>query len=373
MKREDLLGLLAMVRPALATSESLSPIFTHYCFDGKRLTAYNGMSLGVTVPFVSPFKGGVPGKTLDDLLSHIGDDEVTIVPGKGNIEIKAGKAVMTLATIPADDLASVFEKEFAEIDGQVVNVSGGKLAGKALLGAISCCLNSLGGDAGRADQTGLLFRRDRDYLVIYGFNNISLSVAEVPLDDVNLDLPEDGVLLPGIFCKLMADYLKADDAVRLEIGERYALFSTGKANVYGTLIPRPTKIDYDRILDDNFPSSDSKKPVAIPDGLKKALERACVIVNTKLDGKLRTEIEVKAGSARLFSRSARGEVEDVVELGKHPDVRLSIDPRPVLDAMPFFVKDDPADPGKVLFERKCAVLTRRAQTYMVAAFQPTNK
>jgi DNA polymerase III sliding clamp (beta) subunit (PCNA family) len=268
---------------------------------------------------------------------------------------------MTLATIPADDLASVFEKEFTEIEGQEIRVNG-----KELLGAISCCLNSLGSDTGRIDQTGLLFRRDKEYLVVYGFNNISLSVAEVPLDmSVDLVLPADGVLLPGVFCKLMVDYLKDDNAVRFEIGERYAMFSTGKVNVYGTLIPRPTKIDYDKILDDNFPTADSKKLVAIPDGLKKALERACVIVNTKLDGKLRTEVEVKAGTARLFSRSARGEVEDVVELAKHPDVKLAIDPRPVLDALPFFGKD-----GRVLFERKCAVLNRKAQTYMVAAFQP---
>src|SRR5580765_8049903 len=209
MKRKDLLDLLADVRPGLATSESLSPIFTHYCFDGAFLTAFNGVSLGVMTPFVSPFKGGVPGQTFDDQLTHISDDEVTIVPGSGNIEIKAGKSTMTLATIPVDDLASVFEKEFSEIEGQEVKLAGGKLAGKALLGAISCCLNSLGSDTGRADQTGLLFRRDREFLVIYGFNNISLSVAEVPLDtSVELVLPEDGVLLPGVFCKLMVDYLK---------------------------------------------------------------------------------------------------------------------------------------------------------------------
>jgi DNA polymerase III sliding clamp (beta) subunit (PCNA family) len=362
MKRKDLLDLLAEVRPALATSESLSQLFTHYCFDGKHLTAYNGASLGVTVPFASPFKGGVPGKTLDDLLTHISDDDVTITPGNGNIEIKAGKAVMTLATIPADDLASVFDKEFSEAEGQEI-----KATGKELLGAVSCCLNSLGADAGRSDQTGLLFRRDKDFLVVYGFNNISLSVAEVPLEADSPGLSEEGVLLPGVFCKRMVDYLKADNAVRFEIGERYAMFSTGKVNVYGTLIPRPTKIDYDKILDDNFPTADSKKLVAIPDGLKKALERACVIVNTKLDGKLRTEVEVKAGTARLFSRSARGEVEDIVELPNHPDVKLAIDPRPVLDAMPFFGVG-----GRVLFEHKCAVLNRKAQTYMVAAFQPSN-
>lgn len=367
MKRKDLLDMLSMVRPALGSLTTLSPIFTHYCFDGKRLMAYDGARLGISLPFASDLKGGVPGRTFDDLLTRSGSEEVQlsmVKASKGparNVEIKAGKAVMTLATIPADDQVVVFQKEFLAVKGDTVPVDG-----KALLRAISCCLNSVG-DETRIENSGLLFRVDRGFLVIYGFDNVSFSVAELPLDG-DLSLPNDGVLVPGAFCKQMVQYLKGDDECRFAIGERYAVFTAGKLNVYGTLIPRPTKIDFDRILDNNFPQSDSRKPVVIPDGLKEALGRACVIVNTKLDNQLRTEIVVEGGTARLFSRSGRGEVEDLVELTKHPDATLAIDPRPVLDGLHFF--DTADDPGKVLFTHRCAVLCRDGQTYMVAAFQP---
>lgn len=363
MIRQELLEALAIVKPALLTQETV-PILTHYWFDGKNVSAFDDKIM-ISTACKTDFVGALPGKTLTDLLESTLAEKVTMVEEDAGVRIKATSTNMKLAMLPASDFKSIMEQMPKSIR-EAIPIK----RREQLVESLKGCTLSVGDDSNKPEQMGIKFLPDDRYMVAYASNSITLSRADIALSE-KCNLPEEGRIVPGSFCRLVASYVEAsDDTFELEIGDEYGMFVSGKVTIFCRLINPPINVDFPGILDHHFPAKRQKEAIPVPSELRQILEAACVIINTKLDGSQRMYANVKAGVAAFDSKSAKGEVHSSLQLDKHPDIVCSCDPRPLLSAYEFYARTDDKGNvlGRILFTPQCVVMLRDDMTFLVSAF-----
>lgn len=370
MKLIELRKLLGQVKPALA-DDPLSRIFSYLWFDGKNVTAFNGLSLAIRVPCPLKYTGALPGKVLTDIVDKVVADEVEIVEEKdGNARLTAGKTSVKLAT---EDWTSG-EKVLADLPfkpGKAHRQLKVK-RGKDLLTAMQCCDLSLGTDTMRRDTVAVCLRADPEepYLLLFATNSFTLSRSDVPVEgDKPPVLPKEGLWLPTEFCQQIVRYLTVSEDFTLYVSDEQALFASGNVSIYTQFSPPAASVDFEGILAHHFPSKRKKSTVPLAPELRPILERACVFVNTKLDAQARTSIEVAKGVAYFISESGLGRVEDELAMNGHPDTQLRVDPKRLLTAFDFYFGDDEKHRGHIVFDPECAVLVRDPDMYhLVSTF-----
>jgi DNA polymerase III sliding clamp (beta) subunit (PCNA family) len=349
IERKALLDKLGLVSPALSNHD-LIPVLRHFCFDGEAVTAYND-AIGITVECKTEFTGAVPGPVLEAFIRASGARSVKLTHEDGNLKIKAAGATINLGMMPPEDF--VFEMPVPTPD-KVLPVK----SVPAFRVALDGCLRSIGTDTSQPDQLGVTLIPDGAGIELFATNNSTLSHARVALTK---ECPfKKRVILPADFVRQMLRFNPVDaKKMHLEIHADHALFnSVGGVELFGRYVLTDQPVDVDRIMNHHLPEGVRKKLVPLPTKLKNILLRAMVVTESQADQGSMT-IAVDGDMMRFTSKTARGEVIDLMKVEKHPPVSARFEPRYLRNGMGAF--------DKWLVTKSCVVMERDGTTYLVAA------
>lgn len=213
MKRHELHRAVELVLPATSVRPTL-PLFGCVFFDGTEAAAFDD-TMAIHAPCDLPFEGGVPAKQLHDWLRSARSPEVKFEGDESEVKLKAGRAKVTLPSLPLGDF--VFEKPKR---GGVV-LTGGALPIHTILQE---ALVSIADDTDYGDFYGLMLHFDEDLIVGYSTNNIvatrTLQAFEVPkkLHGRTLQIPAQTV---KAVVRLMGETEVMSDDWRIVIGTKF--------------------------------------------------------------------------------------------------------------------------------------------------------
>lgn len=348
--RTELLEKLERVSPALAI-HNLVPIMTHFWFGGKTLMAYNDQ-IAISVPLATDFTGAVPGNVLLGMLKATSRAKIELVATDNELQVKAGtRSTFKLAMLPLPkNMFSMpsMDKETGYLDGGLGD----------LLAGVEGCLRSQGADTSIPEQLGVTMAPAGKALHLYTTNSATISKSVVEF--------KKGVkwkrscILPFAFCRTMLSLCRGEGKeALLAITKDHALLEVTDTIVWGRLINNEQPYDFEKVINVHFPEASRKKVVPVPKGLDKALARATIITDAKVD-QVRTKATVKEGLLKLTSKSERGEALDKVKVEGHADVSMSFEPKLVLAGLEDF--------NRILFTNRCIVMTNPSGgAYLVAA------
>lgn len=355
MQRAELLGKLETVAPALSDSD-LIPVLKHVWFTGKELVAYND-HIGISVPLESDFRGAVPGQVLLGLLRTSGAKEAEFQPDGDIVVVKAGRALLKLASLPVEDFDGIFT--MPKPSKNLLPIADTKRA----LRAIEDGLRSIGSDTGVPEQLGITLIPGKDCFHCYSTNNDTLSRSVLPLEG-SPDI--DRIILPATFCAQMLRLSSGEDKIALEVTNEYALLSVGVTRLFGRLIDAPTPIPFEKTLARHYTAEAKQALVPIPDMLQVALERAMIVTDSASDQKS-TNLSVKKNKEGkkeliLVSESDRGKVTDRMEIDDaHPEVSVRVEPKRIKAGCESF--------SKIAITSYSVVMTRGSSLYLVTALR----
>lgn len=306
MKRTDLVEALKRVAPALSVKD-LVPAFSDFFFDGERLQAFDGV-VAIQTPLAAPIKCGLPGKLLGEFLgaSHATDVEFTFSEGKA--EVKAGRARMSLPSLPLEDFP------FKWPDAKSISIE----ASDALLAAVKACETTMGVDPSQPALLGITIEVEPDHLVLYSSTNLQMTSCVVKVKPPKV-LVGRTFVLPVRFCELLLARARPDtiaigaDAVQAHYKDGTRLFSatTGEASAK-TFRTVMDGVDWK----DGF--------VKVPKGLEGCLSRALVVMSG--DETQHTDVTIKGDRMRFQTVTRVAVATDYVVIEKHPDAEVSVRP-----------------------------------------------
>ena len=321
MNREELVRKLTKVKPALS-SNALVPILTDYWFTGIRLMAFND-KIAISTPYKSDFIGTLPGNILLALLSSSSAKECTFsnpTPAKADkvseILITAGRTKMKLGVRDLEETGFDFPKkspEYALTDQTAM----------ALCQAIESCIPSLGNDPSSPDKLGVTLIPGKHFCSIFATDSVTITYAKIPIDSGEL---KNRVLLSGIFCKEITPIVKDQSTVYLEITPDHILLAAGGTILHGKLLTSDNPYSFESIVNHHYPPGLEKRLVQIPPRLSNALDRASIIMDDGMDDD-KTSVEITGGVIHFLSKSKHGQVDDVINIGGHEDVKVRFNPK----------------------------------------------
>jgi hypothetical protein len=230
----SLIAKLETVQPAIAINPTI-PLLTHYWFTGKQLLANNGQ-IALQVPFESDFAGAVPNGVLDLLKAAGFKGDIKLASKDGNLLITEPQSSGVRMTL------KMLKPTFPFKMPQHKQTNSNPQAIAELVDAIRYCLISVGTDTSIPECLGITLERDGKRIMLYSSDGSTISRTSIS-DQLPL---EKRTTLPSSFCVQMLrlyDSRSEDSEVAFEIGERaleedgkierYALFTTGGATLYG--------------------------------------------------------------------------------------------------------------------------------------------
>lgn len=357
MERKKLLEKLKTVSPALSSNE-LIPIMTHFWFTGEDVMAYNDI-IAISIPCKTEFMGAVPGKVLVDILSRSKARKVLLEPSKNSLMIKAASSRIKLPFLPPDEFIFEFP-EFPDVKESDV------FKGELFREGIKICLMSVGLDSSIPEQLGVTVKVDDDGLVLYSTNGATLSCARICMKEIPSF--KSSIILPSLFCRQLLELSSKGSLLSVQKDHSLLKVKSG-ARVFGRLLKSEKPLEFETVLKYHIPDRFGKKMVLIPSKMKGILDRAMVITDIHGDQQA-TDIEVKDGVVRFFSKSERGHIKDRMQItGNHPDIKTRIEPGLLSQGYGVF--------DKIFFSDSCAIMWKRIKKsrgvneflYLIAAYQ----
>lgn len=322
INRAALLSALKFASPALAGDKNAVEELSHFWFDGKYLSAYDDL-IGVRLEFPTEFTGGVRGDKLVGVLENSRALTVTLEPeDDGNLVLKAGSAIITLALRPIEDW--FWTPQLPDEDGYRVD--------KDFLSAISLALMSVGSTKiMNPEQRGVTVIEQDGDVDFYSTDSLAISWMRVPSNNGRvLGQGMSRCILPTQFCELFTKTMKAGAQVIFDESAVYA-FDTVKLGtekneqeaqmmLFSKLVDDENPLPFERVVQDYI---SAKGSFLIPKRLRMSVDRALVM----LESGQATDLSVKDGSLLLYAKTDHGIVDDELELEKfnHPDIKIRID------------------------------------------------
>lgn len=346
MKRTDLVDVLNLTAPGLSTNDVL-PVLAHVWFINDHVITYNDI-IGISVPFKSGFTGAVPGKTIAALINNSGAKEITFEPSDNELNIKAGNSRFLLPILPKD--AFVFDMPKQSKDAS--SMSGD------FYRHISNCLESCGTDSTVPEQLGVTLIPNDSSLEMFATNNATVTYAKIS----GKPSLGDRIILSTEFCKQMLTITKSNNDAKLSISNDHALLTTPSGvSLFGKLINAEKPLDFSAMMKFHLPTDVRDKAIemnaSLRNKLKLMIERAIIITNANME-QVRTEIIIENDKIKFFSKSSRGEVTDTTTADGLPDVTISLDCSHLKGMIDGY--------DKILFTKKCVILTKPDAVFMVA-------
>lgn len=345
MLRTELLEKLSLVEPALAPNDYVIPVLTHLWLQSKSVMAYNDQ-IAIKVPCQTGIECAVPGSTLLRLLRNSRAKNIEFSLADDECHVKAASSDLKLATIPPSDF--IFEMPKQESAPLPVKFT-------QFLAAIKTCMRSVSADTSVPDQLGITLLPKGDKLHLYSTNNSTISHAIV---DLTSKCPlKDRVVLHAKFCEQLLE-LGKDGSPQLFVDKDHSLLINGKTMLFGTLIEVEKPIDFEAVIAHHLPENLKKKLIEIPTKLELILERAIVITDSATE-QTRTQITVKDGEMRFYSKSGKAEVKDKMQVLGHPNVTVKLEPKLIKNGWGAF--------DKFLVTEDCAIMSKGSNLYLVSA------
>ncbi len=287
--RADLLELLKRVQPALADSrQSLLPVLSHLCFDGKYVTAYNN-TVAMRVRCNLDFKGALPGSLLLSMLeSAVVDNVVLTVVDEAIVTMKLGRATLKLSSLPETDF--MFKRPtYASATKLVMD--------EKLTNAFRVAARSASVIVDDSSKSGITATFGSKFLTLYATNSRTLVRCKVPLRAP--DLEGQSFIIPEQFYSL----LLRTESKELLITEQGDLVGLGNGvELYGRVLQdaKPAPADYEAVFKasrlGDVPKAD------VPAMLIRSLEQAR-LVNRDL-----TTLSYSTGKLSLLSTGQGSEL-----------------------------------------------------------------
>jgi hypothetical protein len=342
--RKALLGKLRTLEPAVAEM-AIVPGYTHFLFTGDRIVAHNER-IAMSVRQPSDFVGLIPAGRLLDLLAVSTSPAVGIKEaGSAAVQVRLGESAIRL---PMKWVGCWRRFYMPEIMPQ-------HRVPAAFLHGVEHCLLSINSYASVPDQLGITLIQDGRDIRLFS-TRCTISTARLP-PPFRLN---ERVILSTEFCEQMLVLAKSAKTLRFEVVADHALFTADDTLLWGRLIElSPTPLDFVGVIK-RMPKDFDSKAIRIPRELRAVLKRlarvTCIAGN-----ETGTRVVIKDGVATFTALSERGRVIDKIKLPRHPDVKMNINARLLLDGYK-------AAPDRILFMPECAILARGEHYFLVATF-----
>lgn len=353
MKREDLLGVLSTVEPAIASND-LIPVLTHFWFTGTAVMAYND-TIAISAPYETEFTGAIRGSLLTGILSKLSGEDVDFTLDGNTVIIKSKRSKMTAPLLSTD--AFLFEFPKVKVENATLRLKKDQVA--ELVAALEICLQSLSRRVSEPQRLGVTVVPDKNGLNFYATDTVTMSAASIKVKPNDM---AGHVTLAKPFCESALKLLsrKGVNDVSLMITDEYVLLLIGdkdhRIKLYGRLVEDPNPPKFKDVIKRYLPEGSDDKLIGIPKGLADALDRAHLVIHKALEPV--TTIKVVEGSngtmLRILAKSEQGEVSESVKLKEgddHEEVALEID-------LIRFRECDVSKFDRILFDERCVVLAR---------------
>lgn len=356
LNREDFLKVLKQAEPALSSQEFL-PILTHYCFDGKTVTAFNDMQT-IQIKMPLEFKGGLPGH-MTKLLDSYKSETIELVPTSDTeVLLKCGKSKIKMALLP--------ETMFLHKTFPLKGLPKIKLE-ETFKDAITRCLLAVGSDPTHEEQTGVCLQTDGGKVVMYSTDNqtISKCTTKCKLVGGEYEAPAQ-IVLPSPFCNTLISFLsnfKAEE-VYLYLGEGFVTAKVGDyASLTSKVFLKDTRMLFEEYMAKHV-AENGQEPQDIPEEFKSALERSLIVLMRSIDKK--TSCVVEGNVLTMVTETPEGESTDRIEFDSELcDKKLSfkIDPNLIKRVIPYTTK--------IMFLLRTLFLYDDRYTYVCAHYANT--
>jgi hypothetical protein len=318
--RALVLAVLEAASPALGTTRNLVPGLSHFWFDGRRVTAFNDV-LGIRVPFISDFSGGVEGDRLLGLLKNSTARNVTLEASKSGktLNVEFGGTAVLLPMRPIYE--SLFHEEFPTGDERMVSQA---FIDALKLTMLSCVSKKLASPAER----GVTLIQAGTAIDAFTTDEATVSWARIKKCSLFDTIPNRAIW-PREFCDYFIRHFSHGVSVVMTDD---AVFCAGDSEqmavtVYAKLVDDNSPVDFPRFVSDY--EDEIALAFVIPSDLNHALSRAAAMVPEKTPVELEvTSVDDDARVLHLYARSAAGEFDDLVEINDvagHADLKVKTD------------------------------------------------
>lgn len=351
MDREDVLDRINIVAPALS-DQALIPILTHVWFTGSQVMAFND-TIAIATPFKTEFSAAVP-NTLIDLLKSSKAKDIDFDYKDDKLHVKAASSRFKLPTFPKTNFIFAMpkadsqpwpEKQFNEF-----------------LDGLEAVMRSVGKDAAVVEQLGVTVMIDGNTVDLFATNSVTISHAVVALPKQK----KRRVILPTEFCKqLLAIGRKGAKAVTIDLADKHIVVKLDQTTLFGRLLETETPLDFMGVCQRVYPGflNSNKGAVAVPTKLEGALDRACIIAQSKASNPnpTKTKIIISADKLTLTTESDHGVVTDTIALAeKHAVLGIAANPNWLSVGM--------VGAEKMLFNDKCCVMIKGETEFLVSCY-----
>lgn len=300
--RVKLLERLSLLKPAIK-SGGLIPELSHVWFKDQEVFAYDG-TIGVRVPLDTGMECGVPGAVLLGLLATSRLPEVGIdADDKGTcLVVKMGRSTSKLALLDLERGVWPFPK--ADNKGESIEIT------DDLLSALRHVLVVEPKHLTRVEHKGVLVYRDKKEMTLCATDSATIAYARVDHKGV---VAGDVVLLPRAFADQVVKTCAAGG--HLSVRDDHLVARSDDVEVYSHVVDASEVQDVRGIVEKLAKAH--PEPLAVPAGLRIALERAEI-----LEGAGGAVVELSLAGGDMMSRGTYkyGELSERMKLkGKHPD------------------------------------------------------
>lgn len=293
--REEMIRVLDVARLAIDQREFI-PILSHFCFQGKSVTAYNDF-IGIQVAFPTNFVCALQASTLMKLLGSVSSEEIEIGFTDQRVYFKSGKVRTGVrARLPYMEEEDFFFKwpNLRRLDSFQLTEN---MANKFLQG-IELCLSSVGDQT--PAQMGITLGHSEDKLCMYSTNNKAISTYSMK----NWGEGFENKILSTAFCRAI---LKARDVygargLKFSIANEFVLLAFGEeCKVYGKLVNNKDPLDFEKVIANYVPKEYKRKRQEVAPGLAEGFERALVILAGDLSKQVTITLDQKTVTVQADS------------------------------------------------------------------------
>jgi len=301
MKATEMLNILKLARPALATS-SFIPAYKQFHIDEGVVTATNGV-LAITVVSDLDFSGIPNGDLTIKMLESLGEKEIEVSKGKGDeLILKTGRSRFKLQCIPED---SYVLPEFEEFEEETAIPTD-------FITGLRACLPSVGMNPARPEQMGIAMVEQDGKVVLYSTDNATIARYVTNMDSSGLELP---LILPRDFCDgLIVLTSKFKETAYLSLSSTEVSVQLGEDAMIATTLIEGNVPDFKSILD-NFSEDEL---TVIPEDMDEVFSRANYLVGSDPEGVV--QVTVSDGVVDFITKADTGESKESISIKHDWDV-----------------------------------------------------
>lgn len=318
--RKTVLSTLDVVKLAVDTQDFV-PVLSHFCFDGRNVTAYNDF-IAIRAKLRTSFSLALKASTLLSLLGSIGADKISLGQSKKTVFLKSGNPrVGVRARLPYISPEDFIFKWPKPSKRSIEDLS--EKTAAQFFKALQLCLVSVGQQ--NPNQMGITLDKRKDRLYFYSTNNSAISRYHMPFEKSSEDM--SNVVFSTQFCQglLKAYAAYGDQGVSFSITKGYCIFFFGEeCAVYGKLVNNPDPYDFEDIISKHTKNW-RKKRQKVPPNFAEIFDRSLLVLQRDLQ-KL-VSLEVLGNTVSVEASSSLGKVKSSAVFPKTflDDKTLSID------------------------------------------------